>query len=178
MHNLFFAIQPPPEVAARISALTEGLGQRHGLTGRPLAPERLHISLNSLGEHQGMPDELIVKASKAASDVAMPPFVVALDRVASFQVKADLRPVVIFGDDGVIGVNLLHTAIHMALNYARLIPNHERAIAPHLTLVRDRTEVPEEQIEAVSWRVREFVLIHSPYGEGRHNVLGRWRLKG
>ena len=178
LHNLFFALRPDQQAAEHVCVLTERLRLRHGLSGRPLARERLHISLNSLGRWPDLPWGLIGEASEVASTVAMRPFVVALDHVVSFQNNAGRRPLVLIGEDGVIGVAALHSAIHQALADAIIVRRPEPVVTPHLTLLRDRRTAPKEFITPVRWWVREFVLIHSPYGESRHDVLGRWPLLG
>ncbi len=174
-HRLFFTLYPDPETAARLSGLIDRLRRRHGLTGPRVAQSRLHISLNFLGED---PSAAIVdRTSEAVSMLVMRPFVVSLDHVMSFK-GGELRPLVLTSDDGVIGVMNLHTAIYAALADAGLAPLREPIRTPHLTLLRDRRAPPEEFIDPVSWWVREFVLVDSPYGEGRHDVLGRWPLTG
>jgi 2'-5' RNA ligase len=106
--------------------------------------------------------------------VSARPFVVSLDQVQSW--NGDPRPLVLIGDDGVIGVINLHAAIHAALAQAGLAHGPERPITPHLTLLRDRLEPPGEAIDPVLWTARDFALVHSRAGEGRHHVLGRWAL--
>jgi 2'-5' RNA ligase len=49
---------------------------------------------------------------------------------------------------------------------------------PHVTLLYDRQTVDAQGITPVSWRVTEFVLVHSLLGQSRHIVLGRWPLRG
>ncbi|MBZ9823465.1 2'-5' RNA ligase family protein [Mesorhizobium sp. CA4] len=52
-------------------------------------------------------------------------------------------------------------------------------LEPHVTLLRDRDEVPKIQerlVEPVSWRVRNFALIHSHQGE--YTFPGTWQLNG
>jgi 2'-5' RNA ligase len=151
------------------------LRRRRGLTGRPPGRDRLHISLNFLGRFSSAPPAALVDgAAEAAAGVSARPFVVALDRVQSW--NGDPRPLVMIGDDGVIGVINLHAAIHAALTRAGLAHGPERAITPHLTLLRDQLKTPEEAVDPIRWTVRDFALVHSRAGEGRHHILGRWTL--
>jgi 2'-5' RNA ligase len=83
---------------------------------------------------------------------------------------------VLLGDEGVIGVQLLHTAIHKALVAGTMAPRREPEIWPHVSLLWDNGRAPREFVEPITWAAREFVLLDSPYGEGRHEVLGRWPL--
>ncbi len=75
-----------------------------------------------------------------------------------------------------IGAELLHGAIHKALAMGTMAPRRESAIWPHVSLLWDRAAVPREAVEPIGWTAREFVLLDSPYGEARHEVLGRWPL--
>ena len=178
LHNLFFAVRPDAPTAEDITDLTDWQRRRHGLSGRPTTRGRQHISLNYLGCAFDPPRRLIARAEEVASTVAMRPFVVALDRVVSFQNNAGLRPRVLVGEDGVIGVHALHSVIHQGLADAFVVRRAVPALNPHLTLLRDRLTAPEDPITPVRWWVREFVLIDSLYGESRHELLGRWPLLG
>ncbi|MDB5423023.1 MAG: 2-5 ligase, partial [Phenylobacterium sp.] len=118
------------------------------------------------------------RAIAAAGAVRMPPFTVALDRVGSWGRGVGQRAIVMWADDGVIGVRLLHAAIHEALAAAGSVRGPEPGLEPHLTLWRDKAEAPLEFVEPISWRIEAFVLLDSVWGEGRHEVLGRWPLLG
>jgi 2'-5' RNA ligase len=176
LHRLFFTLYPDPATAERISLLAERMRRRHGLKGRPTASERLHISLNSLGLHSALPEQVIAKAVEVAANVRMRPFVVSLDRALSWKSATGKRPLVLVGDEGVAGVFVLYDAIQSTLADAGLMRRRERGIRPHITLLRDRLGAPEEFVDPVMWTVEDFALTHSPYGESRHNVLGRWPL--
>jgi 2'-5' RNA ligase len=48
---------------------------------------------------------------------------------------------------------------------------------PHITLLRGHAvDAIEESIPPIRWRVREFVLIRSFFGQSRYEVIGRWPL--
>ena len=136
---------------------------------------RLHMSLNFVGTFRGPPTRSVMeKAASLAAKVAMRPFTVTLNHVESW--KANPHPLVLLGDDGVIGVQLLHGAIHKALVAGTMAPRREPEIWPHVSLLWAKAQPPRELVDPISWTVREFVLLDSPYGEGRHEVLGRWPL--
>ena len=86
--------------------------------------------------------------------------------------------VTLWGDEGVIGVTGLYSAIYRGMRRIDMAPRREPEITPHMTLVYDKAEVPETFIEPISWRVEEFVLIHAVHGEGRFEVVGRVPLNG
>jgi 2'-5' RNA ligase len=177
-HYLFFAIRPDTETAESICRLAAEFRRRHGLTGQPVAPDRLHISLNFIANLARPDRQVIDRAVAAAAIVVMPAFVIALDRAGSWGRGAGAKAFVMSGDDGLIGARLLHTKIHESLAPTGLVPRREPNVEPHMTLLRDRGEAPPEFVDPMSWRVEEFVLLDSVRGEGRHEVLGRWHLAG
>jgi RNA 2',3'-cyclic 3'-phosphodiesterase len=121
---------------------------------------------------------LIARAIEACGTIPARPFVVSFNRLGSWGRGDGQRPFVLRGDEGVAGAYALHDAIHRVLAEAGLVHPRARHFEPHLTLLRDRMVAAEEVIEPVSWPVREFVLLDSIHGEGRHEVLGRWALGG
>ncbi len=174
-HRVFFALQPDAPAAELIAGLTADARKRLSLSGKPVAAPRLHLSLNFVGGFRGPPPRAAIdKASQAAARVAVRPFAVSLNRLESW--RGDPYPLVLAGEDGMIGVEGLHTALHKALRAVEMAPRREPEISPHIALLWDRREVAAEVVEPVTWTVREFVLIDSVFGEGRHEVLGRWPL--
>lgn len=172
-HKVFFALQPDAEAADRIERLAADLRQRHGLKGRPVAASRLHLSLNFVGTFRGPPTRAVMeKAMALAAKVSERAFVVSLNRVEGW--KSDT--LVLLGDEGVIGAELLHAAIHKALVTGSMAPRREPQMWPHVSLLRDKAPVPKTFVEPISWTAREFVMLDSVVGEGRHEVLGRWPL--
>jgi RNA 2',3'-cyclic 3'-phosphodiesterase len=47
-----------------------------------------------------------------------------------------------------------------------------------MTLFCDHRVVAKEPIDPIRWVVRGFVLVHSIYGEGRHELPEQWPLRG
>jgi 2'-5' RNA ligase len=173
-HRLLFALYPDAETAALIFELTLQLQRLHGLTGRPIAPDVLHITLQSLGEGVEVDRQIIAKARAAASRVQFRAFTVALDHFVSW--KGTPQPLVFLGQDGVRGVRDLYGALHAALADVGMPYRCDAGYEPHMTLLRDSVAAPLEPIDRVSWEVRDFALVHSPQGEGRHIILDRWPL--
>jgi 2'-5' RNA ligase len=111
--------------------------------------------------------------------VAMPQFTAAFDRLTSLRGAHANNPLVLLGDDGVVGLRILHRLLGEALGRGfagRWQPR--RFFAPHVTLLYDRQRIAERAIEPVRWTVREFALVNSLVGLGRHDVLARWSLRG
>ena len=175
-HKVFLALQPDAPAVQQIAGLTADARRLHGLSGKPISAERMHMSLNFVGDFRGPPPRAVIdKAKKVVSGLTGGrPFLIALNRMESW--KGDPHPLVLTGEDGVIGVEELHADLHKALAVAGMAPRREPQITPHITLLYDRREAPGAFIEPVSWKAREFVLLDTVVGEGRHEVLGRWPL--
>lgn len=174
-HRVFFALQPDAEAAEAMVRLAADLRQRHGLKGRPTPAPRLHLSLNFVGTFRGPPTRAVMeKAASLADKVSAAPFKVTLNQVESWKSEV----LVLLGDEGVIGAELLHAAIHKALITGSMAPRREPQMWPHVSLLWDKGQVPKTFVEPISWTASEFVLLDSVFGEGRHEVLGRWALKG
>jgi 2'-5' RNA ligase len=178
--RLLFLIYPDSDTAERIAARTSELSRTNRLRGRPVAPERLHITLHHLGEHVGVPRDMIALAHEAAASLTFRPFDVMFDRVASFGGKPGNLPFVLRGGDGLAALPLFHQALGAAMGKTgnRLGKRAEPNFTPHVTLLYDGQSVAEQAIEPIGWTVREFVLVHSLIGQTKHIVLGRWPLKG
>jgi 2'-5' RNA ligase len=153
--------------------LAADLRQRHGLKGRPTPAQRLHLSLNFVGDFRGPPTRAVMEKAKALADkVSERAFAVTLNHVVGWKSEA----LVLLGDEGVIGAELLHAAIHKALVIGSMAPRREPQMSPHVSLLRDKAQVPETFVDPITWTASEFVLLDSVFGEGRHEVLGRWPL--
>lgn len=175
--RLFFALYPDDAAAARVAALAQALRQELGLRGRAIAPGRLHITLHHLGDHVGLPRDLVDAACQAASQVEWPAVAVAFDRAASFTRRRANRPFVLLGD-GLAEVRALRERLGEALACAELGGYLEERFTPHMTLLYDDQAVTERPVPPVSWVSRELVLVHSRIGRGLHSPLARWPLRG
>jgi RNA 2',3'-cyclic 3'-phosphodiesterase len=172
---VFVAIFPDAEAAARIARLARSLRDRHGLTGRPVAAGRLHISLHHVADH--LPRNMAA-ANDAASSVAMPPFRIALDHAKSLGRSGRGRPLVLCGGDGVAGLARFQHMVGAAMEAAGLGRWSGPSWLPHLTLLYADRAIEQAAIEPISWVVREFVLVHSLVGRNRYIPLARWPLRG
>jgi RNA 2',3'-cyclic 3'-phosphodiesterase len=172
LHNLYFALQPNAEAAKALCALAKPSGHR------PVDPERLHISLYSIGCHRTFPRGQVMRAVQAAGSVRRTPFVVEVDRIATWGRGRGPFPVVAWSEDGMLGVHGLHEALHGAMAGTADWRRRKPAIEPHLTLWRAPDRMSERFIAPIRWWVPEFVLLDSRYGEGRHEVVDRFPLVG
>ena len=176
--RLFFAIYPNVDAAARIARLAQHLCGEHRLKGRPLAAERLHVTLHHLGDYVGLPEALVAAAINAASTIAMRPFEVAFDRAGRFGGGTGKRPFVLLGGDGITALTAFQQALGMAMKKAGLGRLAESRFTPHMTLLYDDRRVSEQAVETIGWTAHEFVLVHSLLGRTRHVPLARWVLRG
>jgi 2'-5' RNA ligase len=165
--RLFFAVRPDLETAAEIAERTMRWRADHGLTGKPLKPEHLHVTLFHVGDHdEPPPAELIDALAERSATVTMPAFRVEFDRVMSFGGGA----FVLGGDDRLIGLHILQQRLSDALDAS---PGPARRFEPHVTLLRDRRRIAEQPIEPISWTAREVVLVHSLLGQTIHRDVVR-----
>ncbi len=175
--NLFFALLPEPETVSPISRLGETVCGAHKFHGRPIWPDRLHLTLLPVGHGDWETSETARRAKVAAGRVRAAPFEIALDITESFSVR-DRYPFVLGSGGG------LHkfTALQKILAYEMACEGFEglarAASAPHMTLMWADRGVGEYPIAPIRWTVRDFVLVRSYVGRSRHEYIGRWPLGG
>jgi len=175
--RLFFATFPNPPTAARIAQLAQDLRTEHGLMGKPLEMGRFHITLHHLGDYPGLRQDIVETAIKAAATVVAAPFEVTLDRTLSFFTRGGNRPFVLRGSYGVVALTAFQRTLGAALGRVGLGGNRtKQQYMPHVTLLYDDTLVAERPCDTITWRVREFVLVHSLLGQTIHLPLARWPL--
>jgi 2'-5' RNA ligase len=172
---LFFALQPDATAASAIADLAARLRSRYGLKGKLQSPERLHVTLYFMGNFRGVPQEIVDRACNALAAFRAPSFEVCFDRVMSFRRKSN-RPVVLVGGELLTPLQQFQSQLSTALVRAHLPDPEKMTFTPHVTLLRDDREVPEQGVNPVRWTAREFVLVHSLFGRGQHRVLARFPL--
>lgn len=177
-HKLFFALRPDEATAERIARVVTAQHAARGLQPR-LRPSRIfHITLHYFGRFDGEPDaERVAVASQAASGLRWPAFDLGFERLASWgHAGARQHPFVLTGGQGLEAVRELRDALADRLLAQGLpaTPDHE----PHLTLRYDKHPAPVWDIDLPGWTASEFVLVASPQGLTRHDVLARWPLQG
>ena len=174
-HKIFFAVRPDAAAAQQAHQLARA---RRGPGGWITPPERLHVSLNHVASGPEIPFPMVARALDVAATIAARPFLLAFNRLATWGGRPGDRSVVLWGDEGVAGAVGLQEALRRALTGAGAVRPAQATFEPHLTLLRKQRDAPPEFIAPVRWWVREFLLIDSVHGHGRHEVLGRWTLGG
>lgn len=173
--HLFLAVLPEPDAASCIFELGQLESAKHGLKGKPIAKQRLHVTLASLGHYSGRPEPVLAAADAAARTItaATSPFEVGFHRAGSFVGRPGNRPFVLRDD----GSNSTLMVVQERL-WVSLVGKGRSGFTPHVTLLYDEQLVPEQDVRPVRWRVSEIVLIHSFVGQSRYETIGRWRLRG
>ncbi|OLL30759.1 phosphoesterase [Burkholderia sp. SRS-W-2-2016] len=175
--GLFFAVYPDRNTAAGIAKFAQQLCVDARVRSKPLAANRLHVTLRHLGNFAGgLPDERIEAAKRAAATLGIAPFTVEFDALASFAKKPRPGPAVLVGEEGVHGLHALHDALEAALGELGIEP--DARFTPHVTLAYGMPWAERRPVEPACWNVREFVLVHSLLGRTRHVELARWSLAG
>ncbi len=174
--RLFLAIFPDPGTAAELAALAAAQCAAHGLRGKPVQPERLHVTLFHLGDTAGLRQEVVGAASAAASRVSMAAFELTFDQVGSFNGRRGKLPFVLRAHGGNAPLRALHAALAAELGEVGLGRFTTTQFEPHVTLAYDARAVAMQDVAPIVWRAREFVLVHSLLGQTRHVPLGQWAL--
>ena len=171
LHTWFFALRPSAEDAARIDAIASGLRAAHDITGKPVGPERLHVTLELVGHDV---DAIRVEAAlRAADTLHHQAFDVCFDAAMTF--SAPSGPFVLLGDEGLNGVRELRRVLAYAMADQGFSP--VRSYEPHMTLGYDaRHRAPRVPIVPIEFRATEFALVKSHIGLSRHEVLHTWQL--
>jgi 2'-5' RNA ligase len=171
LDSLFFSIFPDQAAAVRIANTAEHFRRAYGLKGAPLLTERFHVTVQGLGNYDGLPRSIVAKAIEAGAAVTSMPFEVEFDRVTSF-VGSDA--LVLRGGGDVDGIVMFHHALGVAMRKSGISAGSQ--FTPHITLLYDGRRVEEQFIEPIRWTVRDFVLVHSLRGRTMHIQLERWHL--
>ncbi len=177
VNRYFFAIVPEVETARAIDGIAGDLQQSNDLCGQIIGASRYHISLCGVGGPGEAAQDVLSKLVAVGDQVRCRPFDVGFDHAISFSQGARKRPLVLAHSEGMPALNWLQAGLGRAMAAIGL-PAPGRHFNPHLTLLYDEQKVLETGIPPLRWTVRDFVLIHSVHGEGRHRYLARWPLGG
>jgi RNA 2',3'-cyclic 3'-phosphodiesterase len=178
--RLFFALFPSDEAIPQIVKTSQQLRDQHGLTGKSLSNDRLHVTLHHVGDYAGgLPNGLVEAAQNVASTIDMSAFEVTFDRAMSFSGSPKNKPFVLRGnernDGGLAALMAFQKAFYLAMCRAGLQgPRANAKFAPHVTLMYDSQGVPEQAVEPIHWTAHDFVLVHSLLRQTKHIHLGRW----
>lgn len=169
-HRLFFGLWPDARAAESLTRLMTQLRRDGIMPGKPVDPDRLHLTLHHLGDFiDQIPPSLLPAAQAAAATVRMRPFAVVFDRIGGTKGQFLLR-----SSDESTELRQFRKSLGDALIEAGLRRCVEPAFTPHVTLSYDFSDAPEMTIEPIGWTVREFILVESLLGKHRHLRQGHW----
>lgn len=173
--TVYLAFKPDCDVKRQAGSMQNDLCARHGLKG-VVSLSVLHMTICPIGQFPMLPDERVETAQEIASRLVAKPFEMTLNRVRTYPNGTRKPPIVAFADSGVLSAERFRRALiadlrRSGFSFARRLPD------PHMTLFYDHHIVAEEPIDPIRWVVRDFALVHSIYGEGRHELLGQWSLR-
>ncbi len=172
-HRLFLAAIPDPTMAALIWKLALELKLGLGLSGSLLKPENLHMTVLFLGGFAALTEDLVSRARRIGAGVLASPFEFIFDLTMSFDSKKGRYPFVISGAEARFRM------LQQAAWIAAALEGKAAASRPHMTLVWANELIPTMPLgQSISFAIEEIVLVHSHYGTGRHEHLGRWGLRG
>jgi 2'-5' RNA ligase len=173
--KLLYAIYPDAPTAAVIEGCAQDEKRTYGLTGSLRPTEVFHITLCHIDDYDGLPAGIVDRAKEAAAKVTAHSFEITLDRAVSFRGNGAF---VLCEREGEIALKDFRQSLYKALKADGPRCQAVSSFTPHVTLLYDKhLLVPEHPVVPISWTVREFVLVHSPFGESKHIPLTRWPLQ-
>lgn len=167
--RLFFALVPEAESLAALQRIARALPPLPG--GRPVAADRLHLTLFFLGM---TPAAQLPCIQAAAGSVRADPFTIELERLGYWRHAGVLW----LAPPSCPPLTGLHLRLRAEL--AAACPElilETREFRPHVTLMRGLRRPPRvaHALEVpLVWPVSDFVLLAS--GDSGYPVLGRWPL--
>jgi RNA 2',3'-cyclic 3'-phosphodiesterase len=166
-HRVFFALWPDDATRAAISRATREAVRLSG--GRPIAKERLHITVAFLGELTAAR----LETARSVPPIAVGPFELTLDAIGVWPESKILwlAPTALPAALAELENRLWDALVERGFRRA------DRDYLPHVTLAR-RARPVDSAVEPVRFPVRDLALVESfPDGRNVHyEVLGRWNL--
>ena len=172
MHKLFFALKPDAEDAQAFARYIRELDRQHFVGGQLLRVDRLHITLQVVGEFDETPEPIVQVMRQVGDAVVANVFDISFDRAMYFQ---GARAYVLAGGEGVQTVRDFHQ--NLCAEIGKVLPFKAPSLTPHMTMSYGGRVVAEHAIEPIRWTARELLLIDSHVGKTYHEVVGSWSLR-
>lgn len=171
--SLFYAIFPTTEDAHRIAHVASELRTSHALSGAPLRPHRLHITLMTIASFVDTLPQLIMDAAIAASaNTHCRAIRVTFDRALSFHRSNAF--VLCCSPDTDEAIARLRQPLARELQRAGLRPRVSST--PHMTMHYGASSISEIRVDPLSWTATRFALVVSHIGRSRHQWVAERRL--
>jgi 2'-5' RNA ligase len=161
--RLFFALLPPPGVAAEIGWWRDRSGWRRG----PVSDNRLHMTFLRIGDFPASPSGLIAYLAARTARLGLPACRIVLDRMVF-----DRKAARLVASERIAALASAQRRLRDGLGLKR-----RARFSPHVTLHYDPGPGVATWIDPISWRATELVLIESIVGRHVHRIRGRWPLK-
>jgi 2'-5' RNA ligase len=159
--------------AVEIETRRERIMRENAIVAKGILPERFHVSLCGLGDHDRIRSGLVFAANRAAGRIALPPFEIVLDRAVTLPgFRPRNRPTVLLAE----GEELRRLGARLFRYLRQEGVRAGELVTPHLTLFYGPRPIRPAEIEPIRIHVDCFHLIHSERGLTRYNVLGSWPL--
>jgi RNA 2',3'-cyclic 3'-phosphodiesterase len=177
--RVFLAILLDAASALRAEATARQIRKANALQGKLLLRERLHITLQHIGDYTRLKSKIRFAANLVGAAVSMSPFDVTFDRAESFPAPPrrdrprEYPAVLRGGSDPLFELHRLLAGAMRKFGFRA-----SDAFVPHITMIYADKAIAPQAIEPVCWTVRDFALIHSERGLTRYNILERWPLHG
>ncbi|MET0250378.1 MAG: 2'-5' RNA ligase family protein [Sphingobium sp.] len=168
-YRLFFALKP----SALIARHTDHFAATLAHNTRRIALEHQHVTLALATDHDIYPYAVIKALMRTATAVRADGFDLPLDRLSIGERSAALIP-----SRSNPRLRALQHAVAAAMKRAGAMFRPEWRFSPHQTLFYCQRLPESRLVPGFCWRVEEFVLICSHVGRTRHDILGRWPLRG
>lgn len=169
-HNLFLAIKPSPEAAARIGQIRDRVGSGEGRVRNG----RLHVmTVMICPESAVLPPDLVAGICETMAALSAEAFDLTFDRYGP-----NGGALALFPHHGRKGLRMLRDQSELLLERAGLLPRKSRTFNPHMPLFYRPAALHSGRIAPIGWQAGEVVLIDSHVGLTRHVELARWPLIG
>jgi 2'-5' RNA ligase len=136
------------------------------------------MTLHHLGDYPELPESLIEAASADCQDAVrdQASFEITLDHVKSFRGRPGHAPFVLMNPAGSSALSQLHQRLAKETSGRLSAGRHEPHFVPHVTLLYDGQNVPEQPVSPISWREDKMVLVLSHLGKTKYEHLNFWSL--
>lgn len=168
--KLILLAQPSEEALDLIRQNTHSLIRRHGLTGRSMPDDVLHVSIVGFGPYTMIPFAQVNALRHILSGLKFDAFDIYFDRVASFNGSFGY-PLVLYSDNGNEALIELERSVGQLLEpyFGKQVRG---AYHPHMTLLYVRRKIAAEWIETpVRWRVSELALVEGLQGQTEYRTI-------
>lgn len=161
-----------------MAAACERFRKSHRIGGTAVGVEGLHLTLCPMGRSDQLRRPLEEALLAAGAEVHERGFTATLDAAMRFTARDGQFPFVLCADGPTNEATLgLRKAIAAAQARAGLHVSGVSSFLPHVSLLHGHAiDAIEESMAPIQWRVSDFVLIRSFFGESRFEVVGRWQL--